>query len=396
MAQTGFFIIADVTGYTAFLTQSELEHAQGILEGLFEALLDNLKTPLVLSNFEGDAILCYAPDSAVVQGHAILDASENLYCAFAEALGTMERNTTCPCNACTNIPNLDLKLVIHHGEFVLQKMGDRRELAGPDIILTHRLLKNNVTTATGIKAYALVTESAVLAMKADEYFAELPSQTEEHEHMGGTKYYVHPLEPVWERRRLQQRRFVGPNDSLWVYPAEFELPVSPSRAWAYITEPTYRQRWQHLDEVTASGQDKGRTGVGTVLHCVHGKRVFLFDIVDWHPFDYLTYEIPILLGYICRQTVEFAPVEGGTRITLREAKVFAGGSRFRRIFGAMLMAAFGKLLRTKTIRREIAALSEIAQEEAETGQVEHVVSAEVTKQDVKAAARSGLPNSSPA
>ncbi len=212
MAQTGFFLIADVTGYTAFLTQSELEHAQGILEGLFEALLEKLETPLVLSNFEGDAILCYAPDSAVVQGHTILEAAENLYCAFAEALGTMERNTTCPCNACTKIPGLDLKLVIHHGEFVLQKMGDRRELTGPDVILTHRLLKNDVAAATGIKAYALVTERAVAAMKADEYFAELPSHAEEHEHIGDTKYFVQSLEPVWDRRRLQQRIFVGPND----------------------------------------------------------------------------------------------------------------------------------------------------------------------------------------
>jgi len=396
MTQTGFFLIADVTGYTAFLTQSELEHAQGILEGLFEALLENLETPLVLSNFEGDAILCYAPDSAVVQGHAILEAAENLYCAFADALGTMERNTTCPCNACTKIPDLDLKLVIHHGEFVLQKMGDRRELTGPDVILTHRLLKNDVAAATGIKAYALVTEQAVAAMKADDYFADLPSQTEEHEHIGGTKYYIHSLEPVWERRRLQQRRFVGPNDPLWILPAEFELPVSLSRAWAYITEPAYRQRWLHSDKVIAGGQDKGRTGVGTVHHCVHGKRTTSFYIVDWHPFDYLTYELPLTLGYICRLTTEFTPVEGGTRITFREIVVFSGGGTFRRIFGGLVMATVGKRFRNKILVRELAGLADIAREEAEAGLVEYVASAQATKEDVRIAARSGLPSGSAA
>ncbi len=394
MTQTGFFLIADVTGYTAFLTQSELEHAQGILEGLFEALLGKLETPLVLSNFEGDAILCYAPDSAIVQGYAILEASENLYCAFAEALGTMERNTTCPCNACTNIPNLDLKLVIHHGEFVLQKMGDRRELTGPDVILTHRLLKNDVTAATGIRAYALVTESAVAAMKADEYFAELPSHTEEHEHIGDTKYFVHSLEPVWERRRLQQRRFVGPNDPLWFNPIDIDLPVPQSRAWAYITNPVYRQRWMFADKMTMSGQDKGRQGVGTTLHCVHGKRTLLFNIVDWHPFDYLTYEIPIILGYICRHTAEFTSVESGTHITFRDAKVFAGGSAFKRILAAPMMAVARRSI-TSGHARSLATLADIAREEAEAGLAEHSVSTAATKEDVRMAAQSGLPIGSP-
>jgi hypothetical protein len=30
--RTGFFIIADISGYTSFLTETELEHAQEIIE----------------------------------------------------------------------------------------------------------------------------------------------------------------------------------------------------------------------------------------------------------------------------------------------------------------------------------------------------------------------------
>ena len=37
MAQQGFLLIADITGYTMFLTRSELEHAQGILDALFKS-----------------------------------------------------------------------------------------------------------------------------------------------------------------------------------------------------------------------------------------------------------------------------------------------------------------------------------------------------------------------
>jgi hypothetical protein len=32
MTQQGFLLISDITGYTTFLTKSELEHAQGILD----------------------------------------------------------------------------------------------------------------------------------------------------------------------------------------------------------------------------------------------------------------------------------------------------------------------------------------------------------------------------
>ena len=34
MAQKGYLLIADITGYTIFLTSSELDHAQGILDAL--------------------------------------------------------------------------------------------------------------------------------------------------------------------------------------------------------------------------------------------------------------------------------------------------------------------------------------------------------------------------
>ena len=39
---------------------------------------------------------------------------------------------------------LKLKAILHHGELIVKQMGGRTELAGPDIILAHRLLKNGV------------------------------------------------------------------------------------------------------------------------------------------------------------------------------------------------------------------------------------------------------------
>jgi hypothetical protein len=56
----------------------------------------------------------------------------------------MERNTSCPCQACRKIPDLGLKFVAHFGAYATSKIGDRRELTDRDVILVHRLLKSSI------------------------------------------------------------------------------------------------------------------------------------------------------------------------------------------------------------------------------------------------------------
>jgi len=51
MADKGYFIITDISGYTEYLTKSELEHAHAALQGLFDAQLANIKFPLHISDF---------------------------------------------------------------------------------------------------------------------------------------------------------------------------------------------------------------------------------------------------------------------------------------------------------------------------------------------------------
>src|SRR5947199_396663 len=169
MMQQGFLLIADITGYTMFLTRSELEHAQGILDALFKSIFAEIKAPIILSNLQGDAALTYLPDVKLPQRQFPLDAIERIYCSFANTLGAMRLNTTCTCNACRNMNQLDLKFFLHHGAFATQEMAGRTELQGAEVIRLHRLMKNSVTAATGIKAYALVTEQDMAAWRPFDY-----------------------------------------------------------------------------------------------------------------------------------------------------------------------------------------------------------------------------------
>ena len=106
----GYFIITDISGYTQFLTKSELEHAHEILQTLFKAHLNEIEPPFIVSSFRGDAIVMYVPETTFIQPQSVLEALENLYCAFFSALEQMQFRTTCTCRACKEMSVLDLKM----------------------------------------------------------------------------------------------------------------------------------------------------------------------------------------------------------------------------------------------------------------------------------------------
>ena len=60
MAEQGYLAIADITGYTAYLNESELEHAQDSLSTILNLLIDQTKPPLTISRLEGDAVISFA------------------------------------------------------------------------------------------------------------------------------------------------------------------------------------------------------------------------------------------------------------------------------------------------------------------------------------------------
>ena len=80
----------------------------------------------------------------------LLDTIERCYFGFRRRRRDVRQATSCECNACVRIPDLDLKFVVHHGAAILQKVAGRQELLGSDVIVAHRLLKNEVVEKLGI------------------------------------------------------------------------------------------------------------------------------------------------------------------------------------------------------------------------------------------------------
>jgi hypothetical protein len=152
-------VIFDIGGYTEFikLNRDSLAHAHEVISQLLEALADQATHPLILNKFEGDAAFLYA-NIAGDEGAAARDVSRQVLGLFpgfrAKAQELSADRAACPCAACRNIQDLRLKAIIHLGEAAFRKIRQFEEIAGEDVIIVHRLLKNSVAA----REYVLMTE----------------------------------------------------------------------------------------------------------------------------------------------------------------------------------------------------------------------------------------------
>ena len=313
MANKGYFILTDISGYTEFLTRSELEHAQDALQNLFDVQLAHIKYPFVISGFRGDAIFMYVPENNICEPQTILEALENLFFVFADTLRQMIYNTTCTCRACQNMSKLDLKMVIHYGEYVIQKLGDREELLGADVIVPHRMLKNSVIEQTGIESYALFSDAAAEAAKLSQLAYPLVPHSETYPHLGEVKMQVLDLRKVWEREQ-EKRRFIVKPEEAWLT-FEWDAPdAPPSAAWEYLTTPRLEQQWAGYDLVERTDSLGGRLQPEATYHCAHGDIHFFNKILDWKPFEYVSLEQNISIGIKLIQTRRLLESLTGTKI----------------------------------------------------------------------------------
>ncbi len=282
--ESACFVIADISGYTSFLANVELDHAHDIIADLMDTVLRRLRPPFRLAKFEGDAAFVYAVTDKL-DGSVLQDAIEAAYFAFRKRRRSIKQATSCECRACSQMQLLDLKFVSHHGEFIKHRMAGRAELAGRDVILVHRLLKNAVDERLGDHAYALYSDACIQAMGIDPVAQGLVEHREGVDIIGDVKCWVRDLEEAWAKENDRQRHEVTRDNAAQVI--EFDIAAPRPIVWEYWTSPGLRPKWRGADEVreTAAG---GRRGVGTTTHCMHGARAIIEEVIDWRPFDYLT------------------------------------------------------------------------------------------------------------
>lgn len=287
--QHGYLVLADISGYTSYLAGVELEHAHEILTDLLETIVSSLKAVLTIAKLEGDAVFGYVPEARVGRGETLFELVESTYAAFRDRQMAVRRRTTCDCNACRAIPTLDLKFIVHHGDYIVQSISGIRELVGSDVNLVHRLLKNHVAETTGWRAYALFTGPALthLAVPCDP--RSLHYQSETYEHLGALETASLDLRARYQA--LTETRHIV------ITPAEahvhkvYDIAAPPAVVWDWANDPERRPLWMTGTTWSLGERPSGRTGAGARNHCAHGKNVKTLEtVLDWKPFEYFTAE----------------------------------------------------------------------------------------------------------
>ncbi len=278
----GYLLLADLSGYTAYLAESDPEHGPLIAGDFIETVVGRLKVAFRLEKLEGDAALFWA-DADNVSGSTLVDIVDAAYFAFQRRLQSVSQATTCSCEACSRIPALDLKFVCHFGDALRQRIAGRSELAGRDVIIAHRLLKGTTIERADAHSYLLLTDSAMVALDLDPQALDMIGLTERYEGLGAIQCHLLDLARRWAG---EQRRPAGPRPSGGqLSRMERMLPATPAETWELLTSPSRRLLWEGIASVDE--ETPGRRGLGAVASCVVGRLKTVEEIVDWRPFDAL-------------------------------------------------------------------------------------------------------------
>ena len=166
---TGYLLIADISGYTQFLTSSEQDHANPILQSLLSSMVEQVGEPLHFWKMDGDAVLAYSTQHEFPSGETFLTICENLYNAFASRRQDIIANTTCRCQACANVSTLDLKIMAHHGRFDEMQVGPVKDISGADVIFAFFGYNESFAGAAGLDEFRGDLESYVDHVLAQQY-----------------------------------------------------------------------------------------------------------------------------------------------------------------------------------------------------------------------------------
>ena len=154
MKNQGLIFIPDISGFTRFVNETEIDHSRLIIQELLEILVNANHLGLEISEIEGDAILFYKFGSPP-ELKDLYEQVEKMFLDFHRNIVAYDRRRYCQCKACLSVMNLTLKVITHYGEFTDYTVKDFKKLIGRDLIIAHQLLKNDIPQ----HEYWLVTQN---------------------------------------------------------------------------------------------------------------------------------------------------------------------------------------------------------------------------------------------
>ena len=274
MAKSLLFL-PDISGFTNFVQTTEIGHSQHVISELLEILITSNKLGLELAEIEGDALFFYREE--VPDLHAILDQVEAMFAAFYTHLHLLGKNRICPCNACANAPNLQLKIIAHIGDLQFINVHNKRKPFGTEVIEAHRLMKNSVKSDNYFLMSKTLSDYIHLASGHDNSLFKFSQGSDTYDNI--MLEYVYAiinkenltLKPFPEAIEVSMKRRADFN-----YKSEF--PISAEQLLELITNYSYRHHWaEGVDKIEF--QENEVTRLGSEHVCVIGGKHLEFVTV---------------------------------------------------------------------------------------------------------------------
>lgn len=253
-------LIPDISGFTEFMTNTELSHGSFAISMLINTIIDAVKSEYEISEIEGDAVLMFKKGSAPSQ-QEIQNTCLKIFNAFHFQRKWMQQHAVCPCKACDEIAHLTLKFVAHHGTVGEIKAGGFTKLSGTDVIVAHRLLKNDVPS----NEYLLLTEKLLQhSTGAPDAGMEWSVSAEEYPSIGKVGYQFALLNE-------QRKKTPEPPKPDLDYPKEstayLEIPIAANYRDAYMVLMNIPGRPEWLPGLQKVEQDIPAVFVGSIHTC---------------------------------------------------------------------------------------------------------------------------------
>ncbi len=350
MKNQGLLFIPDISGFSQFVHETEIDHSRLIIQELLEILINANHLGLEISEIEGDAILFYKFGNPP-ELKDLYQQVEIMFKEFHRSIMVYDQRRYCQCKACISAVKLTLKVVTHYGEFTDYNVKNFKKLIGRDIIVAHQLLKNDIPQ----HEYWLVTQNLLsdepLKFKG---WMEWNSSTKQTEN-GEISFQYAQLGQLKNEIVLEPAAQAAVDTMTKMFSVQREYPTDIITLFHATGDFKYRHRWQEgvkaVEELTHY-----LPRIGMKCRCIMDSGSVIIYSIDYQYTDYKIQfsEVDEKKTVCTRYTLE--------RIAVKRTKLTLEFYLKKKLSGLLIFSIMDKRKKINAFNKSLENLESLAKE----------------------------------
>lgn len=195
--QPALIFIPDISGFTKFVNEAGIQQSRTLIADLLEIIIEANILDMELSEIQGDAVLFYrlGPPPTVQE---VVNQCKQIFLDFQNYLRIVERDRGSTLSQSLAGSNLTLKVVVHYGRLSVTMIRNHAKLMGKDVIIAHRLLKNDIegNEYVLLSEGFLATQPAAAIKQSFSNWSRLHRGATHYEYLGEIRYQYAFLTPL--------------------------------------------------------------------------------------------------------------------------------------------------------------------------------------------------------